>query len=206
VVRVKDHKVLRAHVDRNAGAAQEGSLERTDQVEVQRITVHDPSGTYTLQFGGDTTYRKAMEFLEGCARVEDWGCGTAYARRFLKAGVYVGVDGSPNKFCDAQVELAEYTSRAEGILIRHVLEHNPDWRTILGNALASFTKRLALIVSTPFGPETREIAVQWGGIPDISFRREDLVEALGGLPCTEESVKTASFHGEEHIFYVTRPL
>jgi len=146
-----------------------------------------------------------MDFLADCARVEDWGCGTAWAKRFMRGGVYVGVDGTPHKAVDMVVELAEYQSQTEGLLIRHVLEHNSDWRDILENAVASFSKRLVIVVSTPFGTETREIKANWSGIPDISFSRDDLMGALKGLECREEAVSTRTAYGEERIFYVTKP-
>jgi GT2 family glycosyltransferase len=155
--------------------------------------------------GDDTTYRKAMEFLHGCATVEDWGCGTTYAKAFMKGGKYVGIDGSPSKFCDFVTDLRLYKSMADGILIRHVLEHNPDWRTILANAIASFQKKLVLIIFTPFGETTKRIATNWSNIPDLSFRKEDLTDLLKGLPYTEESVRTATQYGVEHLFYITRP-
>jgi hypothetical protein len=55
--------------------------------------------TDDVRYGGDLTYRKAAEFLDGCGPVvEDWGCGGAYARRFFQKSRYVGLDGSPARW------------------------------------------------------------------------------------------------------------
>lgn len=157
-----------------------------------------------VPFGEDTTYRKAMDFLCGCDKVEDWGCGSGYAKKYMKEGVYVGVDGSVSPACQVHTELAEYRSHTDGILLRHILEHNPDWRIVLGNAVASFTRKLVLIVCTPFSEETKRIATNWEDIPDLSFRREDILEFFVGLEVREETLKTATQYGVEHIFYVSK--
>lgn len=157
-----------------------------------------------VSFGEDTTYKKAMDFLCGCDKVEDWGCGSGYAKKFMKEGVYVGVDGSRSEACQVHTELAEYRSVTEGILLRHVIDHNPDWRLILENAVASFTRKLVLIVCTPLSEETKRIATNWDDIPDLSFRREDILEFFEGLDVREETLRTATQYGVEHVFYVSR--
>lgn len=157
-----------------------------------------------VSYGDDTTYLKAAEFLRGCVTIEDWGCGAAYFKRFINGARYVGVDGSESKFCDRHVDLVDYCSDVEGILLRHVCEHNADWKRILENAVASFTKKLVIVIFTPFGSETQQIATNWSDIPDLSFRKEDLTECWKGLQYTEESFKTATQYGEEHVFYISR--
>ncbi len=38
----------------------------------------------------------AAAYLSGVGRVEDWGCGTAYFKRFVPAGCYWGIDHDPS--------------------------------------------------------------------------------------------------------------
>jgi hypothetical protein len=153
----------------------------------------------------DVTYRKAMTFMADCNVVEDWGCGMGYARKFCTTK-YVGVDGSWSKFADVVADLREYTSQADGILLRHVLEHNHDWRPILRNAIKSFTKKLALVIFTPFQETTKVLAINkdYHDVPDIGFRKGDLLEELGDLAYSEQSLRTATQYNFEHVFYVIR--
>jgi GT2 family glycosyltransferase len=209
---LRDHLTNAGFVDVVFGPEQYPHPESNLHVEAQKPRGGSMVGLWNYEkcerpvpSGDDTTYRKAMEFLHGCATVEDWGCGTAYARTFMSGGKYIGIDGSPSKFCDFVTDLRLYKSMADGILIRHVLDHNPDWRTILANAIASFQKKLVFIIFTPFGETTKRIATNWNDIPDLSFRKEDLTDLLKGLPYTEESVRTATQYGVEHLFYITRP-
>ena len=156
-------------------------------------------------YGEDTTYRKAMEFLDGPHIIEDWGCGTAYARNFVKHGRYIGLDGSWSLHCDQVVDLRTYRSQADAILMRHILEHNWEWKKVLENALASFRKKFVLVMFTPFGEVTRSIGSSFeGAVPDLSFRKEDLLEVIRPLPFTEESVPSGTQYGHETVFYITR--
>ena len=154
-------------------------------------------------YGDEVTYRKGMAFLDGHGTIEDWGAGTGYARRFVGQSTYRAVDGSPSLGVDRVVDLRTYRSDADCIFMRHVLEHNPDWRHILGNALRSFRKRMVLVVFTPFATETQEIA-SWHGIPDLAFRKEDLVAHFDGLAWHEEAVDTNTEYLREHVFYLER--
>jgi hypothetical protein len=92
--------------------------------------------------------------------------------------------------------------------MRHVLEHNLEWRRILTAALSSFRKRLVLIIFTPFVEATRVLAVDRGvtavPVPDIAFRREELVAHFGGLHWRQESMATESMYSIEHIFYLSK--
>ena len=161
--------------------------------------IRDATGANAAGFYGiEETYKKAAAFL-GEGPVEDWGCGKAYAKRFFPQG-YKGVDGTPDG-CDAVVELARYTSNTPGILMRHVLEHNFDWELVLKNALAS-TEKLAVIVCTAFGEETRLLYIDEFGIPIFSFRKEDLTRHF---PHYTEEIVTGEGQGQqctETIFYV----
>jgi hypothetical protein len=161
-------------------------------------------GAPRFPYGEEASYQKAMDFLDGPHIIEDWGCGTAWARKFVKHGRYIGLDGSWSMHCDQVVDLRTYRSSADSILIRHILEHNFEWKKILENALASFQKKFCLIIFTPFGPETKQIATTWETVPDLSFRKEDLLEYLKPFSFTEESIKSDTQYGGEHFFYVSK--
>ena len=116
---------------------------------------------------------------------------------------YIGIDASRSRFADKIVDLRSYTSNADCVFMRHVLEHTEDWKTILTNAVGSFRRRMALVIFTPFGDETRQIAI-WSGIPDISFREEDLTECFRHLRFFEESLLTNTQYGMERIFFIEK--
>ena len=104
-------------------------------------------------YGPSDTYKLAAEWLKGLA-IEDWGCGYAQFKTFHE-GPYTGIDGTDGS-CDWVADLRlpldaqiPHRKEVEGILIRHILEHNPDWRLILKNAVASFKTRMVLVVFTP---------------------------------------------------------
>lgn len=148
-------------------------------------------------YWGDETYRKAIAFLDGPGVLEDWGCGTAYAKQFVKQATYVGVDSSPSRFNDVTETLSTRSSRPEAILLRHVLEHNFNWDKILINAIASFQKRMVLVIFTPFNCcGTFELAYHYDiGVPDLSFKKSHITDLLPNW--IEETV------GRETIFYIT---
>ena len=160
--------------------------------------------------GCDTTYKRAAAYLDGVGRVEDWGCGAAYFRRFVPAGCYWGVDSDPTAAADQVADLADHTSTTDGLFLRHVLEHDRRWRRILRNALASFRRRMVLVVSTPFVRATAERRRVSGPDPEaghieIHFCRRDLVAEFEGIPFRlEENVATDSPFGREHIFYLSK--
>jgi hypothetical protein len=145
--------------------------------------------------GDDLTYRKAAAWLND-GPVEDWGCGTCYARQFFTQP-YTGVDGTDD-YADVVADLRDYTSHTHGILLRGVLEHNFEWKDILKNALAS-CKKLVVITFTPFVEETRHFVIGspfWqGDIPTLAFKKEELTSMFPSY--IEETA------GDETIFYVT---
>jgi hypothetical protein len=154
-------------------------------------------------YGDETSYRKGMEFLDGHGTIEDWGCGTAFAKRFAAKSPYIGIDGSASRFTDKVADLRSYTSDIDCIFMRHVLEHNRDWKPILTNAIRSFRRRMVLVIFTPFASETRQIAV-WSGIPDIAFQKDELTRFFGHLQYSEESLRTKTQYNTEHIFYIEK--
>ncbi len=170
---------------------------------------HYQPGTVPRAFGEPTSYHKAYDWLsETCDLIEDWGCALAYGRTLLPEGRYRGIDGTPEAapYADLIADLIDYTSDdADGIVIRHVLEHNPEWRVILGNAVRSFRKRLVLIIFTPFAETTYQRSMSHPGVPDLSFAKDDLLTFFDGLTVTEEHIVTDTQFGSEHIFFVERP-
>jgi len=164
-------------------------------------------------YGDPHTASMAAKFFndEGVRLVEDWGCGYGGFKTFLRHDqVYVGVDGSETPFRDVEADLTHYGTVADGILLRHVLDHNTEWRSILANACASFRKKLVVILFTPFSDETKRInahpsAVAGVRIPDIAFSKKELLDALPSHVKWElETVETRSAHGREHVLFITR--
>jgi hypothetical protein len=160
-----------------------------------------------LNYGDDTSYIKGIAFLDGYGVIEDWGCGFCHAKRFVTKSTYVGIDGS-SPTADRNVDLHTYTSDVDCIFMRHVLEHNPHWRSILHNAIASFKRKMVLVIFTPFGKETRQIATSncltKFPIPDISFKKEELASYFSQLCVREESIHSDTQYGVEHIFYLEK--
>jgi hypothetical protein len=171
------------------------------------VTVEEP-------FADTETYRLGADFLAGCPTVEDWGCGKGWFRRVLDAtcferlltSEYRGVDGSASPFADIVVDLTRYMSEVDGIFMRHVLEHNYEWRTILANAVASFRRRMVLVLFTPLAEETHEITFAADpGVPDIAFAEKDLVALFGDARWSRTDLATASQYGTETVFFLDRP-
>lgn len=150
------------------------------------------------RFGGVTTYKIAADYLIDCDLVEDWGCGLGMFRQYCRTQ-YRGVDGTRTGYADVVADLATYTSEADGILLRHVLEHNMQWEAIFQNALKSFRKKLCLVIFTPFEATTRVIAYHPKiDVVDISFSRDDLMRPMKGFSIDETTA------GTEHLFFVRR--
>lgn len=142
-----------------------------------------------MRYGGDDiTYRRAGAYLSGPGLVEEWGCGTTYAKQFVGAP-YRGVDGAPNaaKFGAVTADLRTYRSEVPKILMRHVLEHNWEWREILTNMLSSFTDRACLILFIPPGK----------GDVNMSFSPAsgDVPESPPGLQLDESDLEHALING-----------
>ena len=139
-----------------------------------------------------TTYRDAVSFLDlPDVSIEDWGGGKGKAREFLQVATdYRVVDGSGHLELDAHgIPAQEYKDLCwyksdppvDCILIRHVLEHNEQWRMILSNALESFTRRLVIVTFTPFST-TGQTEIYHNSIHpawvERSLPREEIEEAI----------------------------
>ena len=112
------------------------------------------------------------------------------------------VDGSPSEWVDTVAELESYRSTVSGVLLRHVLEHNHGWRRVLGNACASATWRMAVVIFTPLGDRTRDLTKGREIGPRYSFCRGDLAEVWRTGGFYERHVNTVA---TETVFLLERP-
>ena len=93
-------------------------------------------------------------------------------------------------------------------LCGHILEHNFEWEKVLHNALASFRRRMVLVLFTPFVDKTHPLKISRlpgseQGVPDMAFARDDIIRHFAGLTWTsEEGLVTDSQYKIEHIFYL----
>jgi hypothetical protein len=157
-------------------------------------------------YGLSGSYDLAADWLAPCATVADWGCGRTYFRRYLRQGQwYVGIDGS-GTFADVLCDLREVELRTEGILLRHVLEHNFAWREILERALACYEKRLCIALFTPLAESQHFCFADGGidGVPDIFLPRRDLLELLRGHIRGHEVLVGGGAYHQETILYCSR--
>lgn len=155
---------------------------------------HDP------QYGAPDTYRIAADWLDGHGAVWDWGCGSEFAKRFFGSSAYHGIDGMRNG-----VDLATVEVQCDCILMRHILENNPDdWRAILDNAVRSFRNRMALVTFMPFAETTHVAKVEQydsGPVSYLRFAKRDLTEAMKPYLVADFPVETTH---HEHVFFLER--
>ena len=161
-----------------------------------------------VPYGSTETYEQTVPWLaETCAVIEDWGAGPCWGRRWVPETVaYRPIDWSAvavAKWGGQVADLAGYRSDADGILIRHVLEHNHAWAAILDNALASFRKRMCLVTFIPFSAASHMQAPDSPGL-DWSFARADLTAPMGELLVTDYGVASDTAFGREHVFKLER--
>lgn len=193
-----------------------------DEIKVGIID-HD----YRYPYGEIDTYVAGAQWLAGCSQVEDWGCGRGYFKvawedhvagpgRYI--GIDVGVDSVPthNPFADVTADLTTYRSETPGLFMRHVLEHNYEWRDILGNAVASFTDRMFLAIFTPWSttPGVEEVLTTHGPPeypfydppqPNLAFDPPQIERFFDGMTWTRETLFTGTQYGLEHVFRVVKP-
>lgn len=165
------------------------------------------SATTPAPFGDSDSYKMGADYLQDCDTVEDWGCGQGWFSRHRPDGC-IGVDGSHSPFAARIADLEQYRSSVDGIFMRHVLEHNYQWKSVLGNAIASFTRKFVLVIFTPWSDgETREMRfIERVGVPDLAFRKDDITEMLQGLDWELVELQSPlTIYGQEHLFLVRRP-
>lgn len=153
------------------------------------------------QYATDDTYRLAAEWLKGCATVADWGGGSGYFRDFLPATVgYRNVDGTAQTSEQVLADLVHYREPSDGILLRHVIEINVDWRTILRNALEACRHRLVVVTFTPPAEETTLVHIKSGWAVH-RFDVRDLLTVMSPYLVGYECVRTTH---PERVFYLER--
>lgn len=151
-------------------------------------------GLGRVSYGHPESYTKAAQwFDEVGGTLEDWGCGCAAMRDYVKKCHYLGLEGSKNDFADrCDVDLRHWKSRPDCVLLRDVLDHNVEWRLVLANALDSFQKRMVIVIFRPMGDETKIVWVntdaKYPGVPDFQFNHEDIMAMIQPYFVKEENV------------------
>jgi hypothetical protein len=165
-----------------------------------------------FRYGDTITYKLGYDFLKTCDTIEDWGCGVGgFKRLFSNEDLhkYTGIDGSKTPIADKKEDLTKYISNVDGIYMRHVLEHNYDWKLILENACKSFNKKMCLVLFTPFSNVSKEIAhnLKHGvDVPDLSFNKDELLSIFEKHNITHElkTIESNTGYRCEHIFYLNK--
>ena len=177
----------------------------------------DYSGVSDMCFSDSNqeSYKKAALFLGDT--VEDWGAGTMWAKRYFKN--YRGIDGSPSIYIKPEdvVDLVEYTSDVENILMRQVLECNQEWRKIIDNVKKSFRKKLCITICTPLVKNTHigysQPAIKADGskmedaeLFGIFFNKQDILDCFppNEYILKEETIDVDIGYGKEWLLYVER--
>lgn len=180
-----------------------GLWDKTYHKKRPRHVYHDPASAKVA--GGFLNLKQIMT-------IEDWGCGQGGFEKYIgKHQKYIGIDGSKTQYADIFADLENYTSSVDAIHMRHVLEHNPNWTSILRNSLRSFCKRMVLTLFTPYQNETRVIA-RWPNfnetgveMVDIGFARNDIIRHFSEVNWFSiENIKTDTHYRVEHMFFLEK--
>lgn len=170
----------------------------------------------SFRYGDTITYKLGYEYLKFCDKIEDWGCGTGGFKRFFMndyLNKYIGIDGSKTPIADIKIDLTEYISNVDGIFMRHVLEHNYEWKKILENACKSFIKKMCLVLFTPLNNEinnqTIEIAhnLKHGvDVPDLSLNKNELIQIFEKYNINYELkvIESQTSYNVENIFFLNK--
>jgi hypothetical protein len=160
--------------------------------------------TKQIPYGNTVTYAMAAEFLDGMT-VEDWGCGYAWFKT-LHNGEYIGVDGTQTQWSDVVDDLSTRKSSVQGIMMRHVLEHNSEWEKILSNVLDSAQERIALIVFTPNGKGEEIGYTEALDIYDYAINHATITKMIkdAGWTAKKSTNKTETQYGVETVWLAER--
>ena len=154
-----------------------------------------------VSYGDTASYAIAAEWLSGLA-VEDWGCGCAEFRKHHDAE-YWGVDGTAG-WADEVDDLATRRSVTPAVMLRHVLEHNSDWRKVLRNAVASAKQRIVIVTFIPDGDGSQVGWTDELGVPDIAVPHDAVDKALRGWTFDRTTIESATAYGMETIWRAAR--
>jgi len=155
-------------------------------------------------YGTATTYTLAAGWLSGCETVADWGGSTGAFRAYLPPTVnYAVIDGTPQGYPTTWVAdiVAPCQLQSDGVLIRHVLDHNRQWDQILRNMKQTCLWRAVVITFTP-DAETTHVVRTKSGWPVINFCPDDLRLVMGAWLKSDMAVQTKH---PERIYYLERP-
>jgi hypothetical protein len=190
-------------------------MDLSEETKESMLSKWDYSGVDSVCYSDSKqeSYIKSAEFL-GNGQVEDWGCGTGWSKRFFSD--YRGIDGSPHKNVDEIVDLITYTSKVDNILLRQVLELNREWKIILDNAKKSFSKKMCIVIFTPFAQDTIIGEVESAltskdvdtgkDINLIYFNKQDILDCFPSTQykVTEEIVETEQGYNQDWILYIEK--
>lgn len=153
------------------------------------------------RYATEDTYRLSAGWLKDCATVADWGGSTGFFGTCLPPSVaYTVVDGTLQVTDQVLADLLTYREPSDGILLRHVLEINVDWRTILRNALAAFRQRLVVVTHTPSAAQTTYVKHK-SGWPIHNLSAVELVDEMGAHLVKVDVVQTSH---PERVYYLER--
>jgi hypothetical protein len=166
-------------------------------------------------YGESTTARLAGEWLNrpSIKTIEDWGCGHGGFKNYIGPDqTYIGIDGSKSRYATVTADLTQYRSTPDAIHIRHVLEHNPAWRAILTNVLASFIQRAVITLFTPL-VKTETVIGRYPNfngtgveMVDISLPEAEIDAALtaADLKVERKRLRTKTQYKIEHMYLLAR--
>jgi hypothetical protein len=168
-----------------------------------------PDTPSSFQYGDTLTYELAAIFLQDCNEVEDWGVGGGGFLRYRPDAI--GVDGSDTKFAQKKyIDLRKYTTNVEGVHIRHIFEHNYNWKDILENAVKSATKKLAITMFIPLITEdSKELAhnAKYGvDVPDMAINEKEFMDVIVKMNPNNihrEIFSTETGYNKEEIIFIT---
>jgi hypothetical protein len=170
---------------------------------------HLPSTPSEFVYSQTETYQLAANFLIDCKIVEDWGCGAGGFLRYRNDAI--GIDGSDTRFAAKKnIDLTKYTSFCDGINMRHVLEHNYNWASILKNCLISAEKKICITMFIPLGQNTLQIShnLPHGiDVPDLQISRKEFMDIINNFSpklLDSKIINTNTGYGKEEIIYIIK--
>lgn len=140
------------------------------------------------------TYEIGGAWVSDRGLVEDWGCGTGWAAKYIEKAGYRGLDGAWSRWATQVVDLREYRSNVPCIFMRHVLEHNADWRLIADNLAHSWTDRAVVILFIPPQPEELDVGGPDWPVPDIAVSGPELFDLLAPSDMPEVKFYVQELH------------
>jgi hypothetical protein len=160
---------------------------------------HERIKPYTV-LGDPLSARRAAQLLNRrqIHTVADWGCGMAGLKPMLRPDQqYIGIDGTKGPCVDIVADLCNFRQAADAVHMRHVLEHNLGWRTILDNAIASARHTLIVTLFTRWATGPTVDRRKSGTIyPVLRINRDEFMAAFDAPP-REIVLAGKSYHSQE---------